>query len=368
MRPLRHVLAYFALAICFVVSIPAHAADKQPVKVFILAGQSNMVGAAQVRVLEYQAFEGENQQRYEKFVAAPGEWKERDDVYAKFNDRHGKLTVGYGGSSGNIGPELDFGFTLGDYLDEPVLLIKTAWGGKTLGRDFRPPSSGLPDRALLDKQLAGIRKRDPDFPEQKLADAYGHFYREMIKEVHATLDNRNELFPELEGREFEIAGFVWFQGWNEQYVPEFIETYAENLHNLIRDVRKEFGVPNMPFIVGEFGCDGPSGKYVNQKKLDIRKAQSTVNDLPEFKGNALFVPTTPYWDRKIEALYEAQKAAGGQVKRGEITEAQAQAMRDEFHKHGRDKGYHYFGSPQIYCDMGKAFAEGMITLLKERQE
>ena len=47
----------------------------------------------------------------------------------------------YGGRH-HFGPELQFGHVLGDYFDNQVLLIKTAWGGKSLYRDFRPPSSG----------------------------------------------------------------------------------------------------------------------------------------------------------------------------------------------------------------------------------
>ena len=62
-------------------------------------------------------------------------WIERDDVWIKFLDRKGKLTVGYG-SPGCIGPELEFGTVVGDRYDEQVLLIKPAWGGRSLYRDF----------------------------------------------------------------------------------------------------------------------------------------------------------------------------------------------------------------------------------------
>jgi len=67
-----------------------------------------------------------------------GEWVVRDDVWISFKVgdkvRKGGLTVGYTGYGGSshIGPELGFGFVMGDCLEEPVLLIKTAWGGKSL--------------------------------------------------------------------------------------------------------------------------------------------------------------------------------------------------------------------------------------------
>ena len=111
----------------------------------------------------------------------------RDDVQISFKVngkvRKGGLTVGYTGYGGSshIGPELQFGNVMGDYLDEPVLLIKTAWGGKSLYVDFRPPSSG---------------------------GQVGPYYTKMIEEVRAAL-------ADLGDQKYEIAGFVWQQGWND---------------------------------------------------------------------------------------------------------------------------------------------------------
>jgi alpha-galactosidase len=341
----------------------AFGAAGEPIQVFILAGQSNMEGKAKMRVMEHQAFKGENKERYKKFTAGPGKWKTRDDVWIKFLGRHGKLTVGYG-SPDACGPELDFGFTVGDYLDAPVLLIKTAWGGKTLGRDFRPPSSGLPADATLQAELAGARKRNPKATIDEIKARYGRYYRDMVKEVRDTLENRDTLFPGLKGKSFQIADFVWFQGWNEQYNDTYIANYDKNLQNLIRDVRKEFKVPKMPFIVGEFGCDGPKGRYVSQKKLDIRRAQAAFKKNKEFDGNADFVSTTVFWDYDIEKMYEDTKKIRRGLSSGKMTKAEAQAIKDRFARHGSDKGYHYLGSPKIYCDMGRAFAQSMIKLLE----
>jgi hypothetical protein len=351
------ILAVLLLGSC------AYAAGDKPIQVFILAGQSNMEGKAKMTVMEHQAFKGDNKERYKKFTSGPNKWKVRDDVWIKFLDRHGKLTVGYG-SPKACGPELDFGFTLGDHVDAPVLLIKTAWGGKTLGRDFRPPSSGYPADATLKAELQGARKRNPKATMDEIKARYGHYYRLMVKEVRDTLKNRDSLFPELKGKSYQIAGFVWFQGWNEQYNETYIANYDKNLQNLIRDVRKEFEVPKMPFIVGEFGCDGPKGRYVSKKKLDIRKAQAAFKKNKEFDGNADFVSTTPFWDYEIEKMYEDTKKIRRGLSSGKMTKAQAQAIKDRFAKHGSDKGYHYLGSPKIYCDMGRAFARGMIRLLK----
>ena len=126
-------------------AISAQAADKKPVKVFILAGQSNMEGKGKVDpLLNHQIHAPETKEFFAHFHK-DGKYIEREDVWINFLNRRGRLTVGFG-SPGRIGPELEFGHVVGDHYEEPVLIIKTAWGGKSIGRDFRPPSSGLPPR------------------------------------------------------------------------------------------------------------------------------------------------------------------------------------------------------------------------------
>src|SRR6056300_1001239 len=86
---------------------------------------------------EYQVYWNESSQ----------DWAQRDDVYCKFDDKVGKLQVGFGapGNGGHLGPELGFGWVIGDHFcdcKKPIFLLKTAWGGRDLAIDFRPPSSG----------------------------------------------------------------------------------------------------------------------------------------------------------------------------------------------------------------------------------
>ncbi len=128
------------------------AQSARPVKVFVLAGQSNMEGAGFVKSdpqrsggkgsLEYLARDQASAEKFKHLVDQDGKWVVRDDVWIHYLDRKGPLTVGYGAKDDRIGPELGFGIAIGDAYDEPVLLIKLAWGGKSLAKDFRPPSSG----------------------------------------------------------------------------------------------------------------------------------------------------------------------------------------------------------------------------------
>ena len=146
------------LAVACLAGQTAFAAGK--LKVFILAGQSNMEGQGVVSMDDPRDYNGgkgnlvwsmknsESAVKMRRLKNEKGEWVVRNDVRISFKVdgkvREGGLTVGYtayGGSS-HIGPELQFGNIMGDYFEEPVLLIKTAWGGKSLYVDFRPPGSG----------------------------------------------------------------------------------------------------------------------------------------------------------------------------------------------------------------------------------
>src|SRR5262245_47760920 len=176
----------FFLAALLMLPQTAAAGDPQhPVKVFILAGQSNMEGKAKVSLLEYQARQPATRELF-KHLQKGDEWVERDDVWIKFLDRKGKLTVGYG-SPRCIGPELGFGVAVGDHYREQVRLIKAAWGGRSLYRDFRPPSAGLPPAAVLDNLLAEERKKRAEANLDEVKKTFGDSYRAMLDEVNATL-------------------------------------------------------------------------------------------------------------------------------------------------------------------------------------
>jgi len=158
-HPAKYILFITLTAIILLQTVQAGQAGKSPVKVFILAGQSNMEGHGMVKIdakrnggkgsLEYLVRNPAGAERYKHLIDDSGQWKVRDDVWIWYLGRKGGLTVGYGARQDMIGPELQFGNFLGDYFDNQVLLIKIAWGGKSLAKDFRPPSSGGAGRALL---------------------------------------------------------------------------------------------------------------------------------------------------------------------------------------------------------------------------
>ena len=256
----------------------ASAAEK-PVKVFVLAGQSNMEGQGFIKAdpkrndgkgsLEYLMKDLATAAKFKQLQDKDGKWVVRDDVWIHYLDRKGRLTTGYGAKDDRIGPELGFGTVIGDATEEPVLLIKLAWGGKSLAKDFRPPSSG---------------------------GEVGPYYKEIVERTKAVLKDLKKEFPEFGDRGYELTGFGWHQGWNDRVNQAFNDEYEKNLANFIRDIRKDLGVKDLPFVVAETGMSGPEEKH--PRALSLMKAQAAVAEYPEFKGNVAFVGTKAFWREK----------------------------------------------------------------------
>ncbi len=339
------VISTFTGMVCADASRPA---KKQIVKIFILAGQSNMEGKAKNSLLDHQATDPKTASLF-AHLRDGDEWTRRDDVFIKFLNRHGKLTIGYG-SPNRTGIELEFGHAMGEHFDEPILLIKTAWGGHSLVRNFRPPSAGLPKKEILQAELEKARKRiekkknkAPLPTMEDMKSGYGQSYRNMMEEVRSTLKNTDTLFPELKGHRPEIAGFVWFQGWNDMYGGQ--EEYAQNMKLFIKDVRNDLGAPNMPFVIGVMGQN--QSKPAKGNMAIVKEAQLSMEKVPEFSGNVKAVKTDVLVDKAAEELYPK--------------------WRDNFEqweKTGSDFGYHYMGSAIWFNRIGRAMGDAMLEMLK----
>lgn len=293
--------------------------NAKPVQVFLLAGQSNMEGQGVVdldhpryynggRGILKTVMNGERAPQYAHIVDKEGEWVVRDDVFVRFQTKtklkRGGLSIGFAGYDGkhHIGPEFQFGHVVGEQLDEPVLLIKTAWGGKSLFRDFRPPSSG---------------------------GETGPFYRQMIAEAEEGLARMGEDFPKLAGREHRLAGFVWFQGWNDMFDEQARAEYEQNLVNLIKDVRSHFQVPELPVVIGELGNGGPKA---STSMIAIRQAQRSAAERAEFAGSVSFVSTIA-------------------------------CARPKEDSPNVGHGHHWFGNAESYFLIGDALGRAMLELL-----
>jgi alpha-galactosidase len=260
-------------------------AGKGPIKVFILAGQSNMEGHGEISgtrkgTLETLLKDPASADRYKHLADRDGKWIVRDDVFLSYYETKCKLTIGKSAAKNSIGPEIGFGWAVGDYLDDPVLLIKFGPGGTSLAGPWRPPSSGK----------AGDKDRGPGIGDQ---------YDGMIACVKKALANLKTDFPALAGKGYEIVGFGWHQGWNDGCsMPDTLE-YEKNMVNFIRDVRKDLGVPKLPFVIGGSGFGGWEQKV--DRRLKIMEAQKAAASLPEFKDNVRYVETRGFFRAPAES-------------------------------------------------------------------
>ena len=210
-------------------------------------------------------------------VDEKGNWSVRNDVYfqeARLSEegKGSPLTATSNGKS--IGPELGFGHVLGTFHDEHVLLIKTAQGNRSLGFDFRPPSSGRTD------------------PNNKFESAE---YKLMVKGVRKTLANIDKVVPGYQGQGYEISGFAWFQGHKDSFSEATIANYEKNLVNLINDVRKEFKKPKLPVVVATVGFGGHNMAEKFRRILTAQMAVGNPEKHPEFTGTVASVDIRDYW-------------------------------------------------------------------------
>lgn len=290
------------------------AAEKpSTVAVYVLAGQSNMEGQGMIAAdpkrnggkgsLEHLVKNPATAARFAALKKADGDWVVRDDVWIHYLERKGRLSVGYGAKEDRIGPELGFGLVVGDATAEPVLLVKLAWGGKSLGKDFRPPSAG---------------------------GETGPYYKEIVDRTRAVLANLGTEFPDLRDAKPRLAGFGWHQGWNDRVNQLFNEEYERNLTHFIRDIRRDLHAPGLPFVIAETGMTGPEEKH--PRALSLMHAQAAVAELPEFKGNVAFVSTRAFWRPAEESP--------------------------------SNQGYHWNSNAETYWLIGEAMGKAMLSLAK----
>ncbi len=390
--PIRCLLPILALAF-----VGSASAETKPLKVFVLAGQSNMQGHANVSTFETMRLDPKTAPILEAMRTADGTPRVCDKVWISSigcadEEQTGKLTAGFGAAQNGpkIGPEFTFGIYMEKMVDEPILIIKTSWGGKSLNTDFRPPSAGPYEFNAA--QLEGFKKQGKDLAAMKAekAEATGVYYRLMLEHVKKVLADIKRVYPDYDPKAgYELAGFVWFQGWNDMVdggtypdrgKPGGYDAYTTVMADFIRDVRKDLSAPKLPFVIGVIGVGGPTDKYgPDQQRYKtthqtIRDAMAAPASMPEFKGNVAAVLTENYWDEQVTALKEREKPIKQEEKKlkeeGKLSRDEQKAELEKLYaktfnpteleilrNSTSNFEFHYLGSAKIVAQIGKGFAE-----------
>jgi len=379
-------------------------ADQEPLRVFVLVGQSNMQGHAHVRTLEHIGMDPKTGPLLREMQGENGVPRVCENVWISYlsteGEKQGRLTAGFGANEDKIGPEFTFGIYMQKMLDEPILLIKTAWGGKSLHTDFRPPSAGPYEFNATHIERFQMQGKDIGAIKADKVKATGHYYRLTIDHVKKVLADIKGVYPDYDSDQgYALAGFVWFQGWNDMVDrgtypkrdrPGGYDRYSEVLAHFIRDVRKDLGAPAMPFVIGVMGVGGPVDEYSPEQQRykevhqNFRKAMAAPADLPEFKGNVAAVLTEDYWDLELSELtardakvkQEAKKLRSEKNLSREEEQVVLERLRAEkFSERERETlekgvsnlGFHYLGSAKIMARIGRGFAEAMAKIGKNRE-
>ena len=387
------------LAVCLTLGFSDAA---EPLKIFVLAGQSNMVGHARAHTIatlfasenprdrelldmilrEDHGLSGEDLEQQlnhareldaltggisndkikkmeegdakTSLVAKTDAMKARHEEYKKKiaeslkvsssvyihsiadrNQQSGPLKIGCGASIDKIGPEYGFGMSLAQRYSGPILIIKTSWGGKSLNYNFRPPSSGA--YQLTEKELAGDKV-------EQIKENVSLNYQLMVKEIREVLSDLGKYHPEYDkdaGHEF--AGFVWFQGFNDQFAPEYRDAYRQNMIHLIGDVRKELGVAELPFVIGVLGTAVTPEKIAENP---VSVAQRAAAEELGVKGKVAAVESYLHYSHYSNEIFQ-------------------KGWPEHYHEWdtvGSDRPYHYLGSGAFFVRLGDAFADAVVEL------
>jgi len=319
---------------------------KKPVKVFILMGQSNMVGMGDIGPETNNgtlAYLSKKAGQYPYLLDEAGNWAMRHDVWCvktTVGPAQGWLKPGFGANGKTFGPEFGFGWVMGQIHDEQVILIKASQGNRSLGWDFLPPGSER--YSVGGKTFAGYKDASASWPEgteppvpKPNAWYAGKQYDDCVKDVHEVLNNLPKFFPDYQGQGYEIAGFVWWQGHKDQVrgADAYADRYEQNLVNLIKVLRKEFKVPNAPFVLATIGF---GGWKMTGNTLKVATAQLAVSDPqrhPEFAGNVQTVEARDFW-------------------------------RSQEVSPNKKQDYHYYHNAETYLEVGNSLGWAMADLLK----
>ncbi len=347
-----HSLWVFATLTCAVFSLPAGADESRPplpdpdgrpanmskpVQVYILMGQSNMLGFGKINGGKGSLTHAvKEKQKYPYVVDDAGDWTVRKDVrnarvmssgtgnMKVFNNEW--MTI----KGRAIGPEIGIGHHVGNVTEAPVLILKSCIGNRSLGWDLLPPGSKQFEQ---DGMIYAGYKDSPDkWKKGETPKPIGWYagmqYDGDIANAKRVLAELDKYYPGAKG--YEIAGFFWWQGDKDRYNAVHASRYEQNLVRLIKTLRKDFDAPNAKFVCATLGQTAKGAGGTEGQILEAQLAVDGKNGkYREFKGNVATVYSKPLC-------------------------------------HGGASNGHYGGNAETYTDIGEAMGRAMVELLGSR--
>jgi hypothetical protein len=355
-RSFKLILTMFAVALLATISRaenPAPLPDPygkdadmtKPVKVFILMGQSNMLGFGKINGGDGSLSHATKEKGlYPYLIDDSGAWTTRKDVRNVFvmagrrgmqTNNNEWLTI----KNKNIGPEIGIGHHLGEAIDAPVLILKACIGNRCLGWDLLPAGAeryehggkihaGYQDSYSIVK---GPWEKGSEPPKPDKGQWYaGWQYDIDIKNANHVLENLGKYYPGA--TEYEVAGFFWWQGDKDRGRAEWYERYETNLLALIKALREEFEAPMAPFVCATLGQTSKENASGGEKALlEAMLAISNHDKHPDLKGQTATVYTHPL-------------------------------------SKGGASNSHYGGNAETYMNVGEAMGQAMVKLLSSNAE
>ena len=314
----------------------------KPVQVYILLGQSNMLGFGKTAgadkdgTLEHAV---KTKELYPYLIDESGKWTERKDVR---NVR--VMGSGLGGAKlinnewmtikgRAIGPEIGIGHHVGNVTEAPVMILKSCIGNRALGWDLLPPGgegfefTDAKGVTWMHPGYKGSPERWKKGEEPKKIKWYaGMQYDGDISRAKKVLGELDKHYPEA--KEYEVAGFFWWQGDRDSRSAALSSRYEQNLVHLIKQLRTDFEAPNAKFVAASLGQTKEGATNGGGKILEAIKAvDGESGKYADFKGNVASVYTHPL-------------------------------------SKGGSSGGHYGGNAETYMNVGEAMGQAMVKLLK----
>lgn len=330
-------------------SAAALLASAEKVQVYVLMGQSNMLGEGNVvgttnGTLEFAV---NQEKKYQYLLDSQGkEWNVLSNVYRNVfvmgsgNQSFETAKIQHNEWMGvnttikkTIGPEIGIGFKMYEKAKTtPTMFLKSCIGNRALGWDLLPPgqkSWDYTDSKGNTKTYAGYHESPASWPKGTTPKPIGWMagiqYDGDVNRSKQVLANLQTFYPGA--TDYEVAGFFWWQGDRDRYDPAYASTYETHLVALIEALRKDFNAPNAKFVIATLGqtAKGATGNegMILQAELNV---DGDSGKYPQYKGN-------------VKTVYSHPLSMGGA------------------------SNSHYGKNAETYMNVGEAMGEAMNSLL-----